>query len=151
MAVPHPTTYSQWDGAWHDLAPASVATLPADTAPGALYLLTATDGLRGPGLYSASGGAVTITASATPQAKAVANGVNAGTLAVGISKATATDAAIVTALLDTSGHSFHAGSLTVLGAQRTPAAGHSADAEAGGSSGGLIGVAASDAHALGLT
>jgi len=89
-------------------------------------------------------GDITVMAKAVPSADVFAFGVNAGTLAVGLSAATA----IVTPNVDAwvSGN-ITADSLLLEAFLAKPATGYSAEAEATGSAGGLIGIDATVATA----
>ena len=71
-------------------------------------------------------------------------GVNAGTLAVGVSEATATVLPTITAW---AGGAISADSLSIQAALMKPTSGYSAEAEATGSAGGLIGIDATIATA----
>jgi mucin-19 len=92
---------------------------------------------------SVQAGSVTVEASAQPQAVANAYGVTAGDLAVGGSVAIITETPTVTA---TVGGHITAGSLSIIANVNLPGSGPSANAFAGGSTGGIVAIVASDAE-----
>jgi hypothetical protein len=94
-----------------------------------------------------STGAVVVAASETPQSLANVSGVAAGGLAVGVSSSDAEASPTVTALTGGAGDTITAGSLSVDATTSTPTGGHSANSQATGSAGVLIGVAATSSTA----
>ena len=93
-------------------------------------------------------GAILVSATAKPKAEVEALGVNAGSLAVGVSSATATVSPTVNAYVGGANKTITAGSLTVTASHELPTTGYSAKAMATGSSGGLIGVNATVGNAV---
>jgi len=92
-------------------------------------------------------GDITVAATAVPAADVYAEGVNAGTLSVGASVAVATVSPDVTAWAGGNGHTITADSLLVSAAQSGPGIGYTAQSNATGSSGGLIGINATESTA----
>jgi len=93
------------------------------------------------------GGSILVSATATPKASVWALGVNSGTLAVGLSSASATVTPTVTAYVGGSNKTLKAGSLAVLASLAAPDGGYSAYSYASGSAGALIGITATSAVA----
>jgi hypothetical protein len=87
-----------------------------------------------------SAGDIVVNATAQPKAQVDVYGVNAGTLAVGVSKATSTVSPNVKAFVGGSGKTITADSLTVKATQLLPTSGYSGKAGTTGSAGGLIGI-----------
>jgi len=94
-----------------------------------------------------AGGTMLVSAKARPRGEVEALGVNAGTMAVGVSTATSTVSPTVRAFVGGSGKTITAGSLTVTASDELPSTGYSAKAKTTGSAGGLIGVDATVSNA----
>ena len=91
-----------------------------------------------------STGDIVIEAADTPHVEAEAEGINGGALSVGVSIATAAVDSTVTAQVGANS-TLNAANLEVSGSQSTPDGKQSAYAHASGSSGGLVGVVATEA------
>ncbi len=93
---------------------------------------------------AASGSSVTVEATATPEASATAYGVAAGSLAVGGSVAIVNLTPTVTATVG--GPNITVGNLSIIADVNLPSNGPSGSTFAGGSTGGIVAVVASDAE-----
>ncbi|TFH17573.1 MAG: hypothetical protein E4H02_02555, partial [Lentisphaerales bacterium] len=137
LGVPYYRNGSQWV-----LIP-SVTIVPPGGSTGTYYDLTADAGGLTAGIYRVERtGDVFVGADAVPTATAFAKGINGGLLAVGVSKATATASPVVSAFVGPSCH-IDAASLTVGASQSLPGTLPTANAEAYGAVGGLVGIDAS--------
>ncbi|MBT7082464.1 MAG: hypothetical protein HN929_13545, partial [Chloroflexi bacterium] len=83
---------------------------------------------------------IVVTSNTRPKAEVSAYGVNAGTLSVGVSSATANVSTMVNAFVGGAGNTIIGDSLTVAANQLKPSTGYSGLAKTTGSAGGLIGI-----------